>query len=83
MHLLEEFGKTNLAHDILIFVSNYDKSSLNTNLPYVIGPSLNAFNWIFLPNLFLQFVWISNNNTHQKINNIVHILGPKLQNQLY
>jgi hypothetical protein len=31
-------------HDILIFVLNYDKISLNTNVPYVIGPRLNAFN---------------------------------------
>ncbi len=40
------------AHDILIFVSNYDKNSLNTNVPYVIAPNLNAFNLIFLPNPF-------------------------------
>jgi hypothetical protein len=43
------------------------------NVPYVIGP-----NWIFLPNLFLQFVWIFNNNTHQKFNNIIQILGLKI-----
>jgi hypothetical protein len=42
------------AHNIFIFLKNYDKNSLNTNVPYVIGPSLNAFNWIFLPNPFLQ-----------------------------
>jgi hypothetical protein len=56
------------THDILIFVLNYDKNSLNINVPYVICPSLNAFNWIFSPNPFLQFDWISNNNTYpQKI----------------
>ncbi len=32
------------THDILIFVLNYDKNSLNNNVPYAIGPSLNAFN---------------------------------------
>jgi hypothetical protein len=30
-------------HDILIFVLNYDKKSLNNNVPYVIDLSLNAF----------------------------------------
>ncbi len=32
------------TNDILIFVKTYDKNSLNTNVPYVIGPSFNAFN---------------------------------------
>jgi hypothetical protein len=32
------------TYDILIFVLKYDKNSLNTNVHYVIGPSLNAFN---------------------------------------
>ncbi len=41
------------THDILIFVQNYDKNSLNINVPCVIGPSADALNWIFLPNLFL------------------------------
>jgi hypothetical protein len=27
---------------------------------------------------FLQFFWISNTNTHQKFNSIVHILGLKI-----
>jgi len=47
-----------------LFIFKYDKKSLNINVPYVIGPSLNAFNWIFLPNPFLQFLKISNDNTH-------------------
>jgi hypothetical protein len=34
--------------------------------------------WIFLPKLVLQFFWISNNNTHQKFNNIFHILSFKI-----
>ncbi len=38
-------------HDVLIFFINDDKNSLNINVPYVIGPSLNAFNLIFLPTL--------------------------------
>jgi hypothetical protein len=52
------------THDILIFVLSYDKNSLYTIVPYVIAPSLNAFNWIFLSNPFLQFVWISSNKTY-------------------
>jgi len=36
------------THDILIFVLNCDKNTLNTNVPYING--------IFLPNMFLQFV---------------------------
>jgi hypothetical protein len=32
------------THDMLIFVLNYDKNSINTILPYVNVPSLNAFN---------------------------------------
>ncbi len=63
---------------LFFFYFNYDKNSLNSNVPYVIGPNLNALNWIFLPNLFLQFFWISNNNTHYYFNNIVHILGLKI-----
>ncbi len=66
------------THDILIFFKNYDKNSLNINVPFAIGPSLNAFNWIFLSNPFLYFVWISNNNTHQRFNNIFHILSFKI-----
>jgi hypothetical protein len=31
------------THVVLIFL-NYDKNSLNSNVPYVIGPNLNAFN---------------------------------------
>jgi hypothetical protein len=52
------------THDILIYIFNYDNNSLNTNVHYVIGPNLNAFNWVFFPNLFLQFVWISNFDTY-------------------
>ncbi len=48
------------------------------NVPYAIGPSLNAFNWIFLPNLFFQFFWTSNNNIHQNFNSIILILGLKI-----
>jgi len=67
------------THYILIFVWNYDKNSLNINVPYVIGPSLNAFNWIFLPTPFCNFFEFPTTiRTHQKFNNIVHILGLKI-----
>jgi hypothetical protein len=32
------------THDILSFLKVMIKKSLNTNVPYVIDPSLNAFN---------------------------------------
>jgi hypothetical protein len=55
------------------------KNSLNANEPYVIGPSLNAFNWIFLPNPFCNlFEFLTTICTHQKFNNIVHILNLKI-----
>jgi len=52
------------THNILIFVLNYDKNSLlNNNVPYVIGQVwMHSIKFSFQP--LLQFVWISNNNTH-------------------
>ncbi len=72
------------THDILIFVQNCDKNSLNIIVPCVIGLSVNAFNWFFLPNPFLQKKNEFPTTIPTKISMILFTFQvSKLQNQLY
>jgi hypothetical protein len=62
------------THDILIFVLNYDKNSSNTNVPYAIGP-MHSIEFSFQTPFCNLFEFPTTIHTHQKFNNIVHIVS--------